>query len=106
MPPPKLLLIAIALVQASHSRVRVKFIEYISQLNELKRFSREATGTDLLFETSYNHVRGDTCKQCDKRRLVERKLRNTESVVHMVPLTCPLDSIWIAFFSSMIWGCI
>jgi nucleoside phosphorylase len=80
--PPKLLLNAIAKLQANHSRMQVKFVEYASQLNKLKKFSCEDTGPDLLFEASYNHVRGETCEQCNKKKLVEQKPRDTEIMVH------------------------
>jgi nucleoside phosphorylase len=80
--PPALLLNAITKLEANHSQKRTRLIEYTSKLNELHEFSRDAAGPDQLFEANYNHVKGDTCEHCDEQRLVERKPRDQEIMVH------------------------
>jgi nucleoside phosphorylase len=83
--PPALLLNAITQLEANHGRKQIGFVEYASQLNKLKIFTREAAGPDLLFKANYHHVGGGTCEQCeqcDPKRLVERKPRDEEIMVH------------------------
>lgn len=80
--PPPLLLKAIAQLEANHSRERVGFLDYLSQLSTLEKFKKEAAGPDLLFRADYEHVDGDTCAQCSQENLVERKPRDKEIMVH------------------------
>jgi len=80
--PPTILLNAVAKLQASHFRGRSRLLDYVSKLNGLPMFTREATGPDVLFEADYNHVEGATCEQCSGERVVDREPRGQEIVVH------------------------
>jgi len=80
--PPTILLNAVAKLQASHFRERSRLPEYISKLKGLSTFTHENAEPDALFEADYNHVGGDTCEQCSKERVVDRKPRSQEIVIH------------------------
>lgn len=80
--PPSLLLKAIAQLEANHSRDQIGFLDYISQLNKLPKFKREAAGPDILFMADYEHIDGETCAQCSAAKLVERKPRAKDIVIH------------------------
>jgi nucleoside phosphorylase len=80
--PPTILLNAVANLQAKHMRGRGKLAEYISKLDSLPDFGREAAGSDSLFEASYDHERGATCSKCSKDYIVDREARRQEVMVH------------------------
>ncbi|KAF9884070.1 hypothetical protein FE257_002300 [Aspergillus nanangensis] len=80
--PPPLLLKAIAQLEAYHNREQARFLDYVSQLNQLEKFKREAAGPDLLFKAECVHVNGDACVRHSAANLVERKLRGKEVMIH------------------------
>jgi nucleoside phosphorylase len=80
--PPTILLNAVANLQAKHMRGRGKLAEYISKLDSLPDFRREAAGSDILFKASYDHERGATCSKCSKDYIVDRRARRQEVMVH------------------------
>jgi nucleoside phosphorylase len=82
--PPTVLLNALAILEAKHMRGKHRLIEYISKLDSLPEFTREAAGPDTLFEASYDHHEkgAATCKDCDTIYLADRKLRKQELKVH------------------------
>jgi nucleoside phosphorylase len=80
--PPEILLNAISNIQADQLVGKSRLSEYLSKLQDIPIFQREHAGPDLLFQADYNHVGGDTCEQCNKQRLVGRKPRAEETVVH------------------------
>jgi nucleoside phosphorylase len=85
--PPTLLLNAIAKLEAKHDQEQVGFVDYVSQLNKLKKFKRELAGPDLLFKADYDHVDydhfdGEMCAQCSKENIIERKSRDREIMIH------------------------
>jgi len=80
--PPTILLNAVANLRANHFRGRSRLSEFLSKLNGLPGFAREAAGLDILFETEYNHEGGATCGKCNKDRLVSREPRVQEVVLH------------------------
>ena len=80
--PPTILLNAVAKLRANHYRQRSKLSEFLSKLNSLPDFTREAAGSDDLFEAEYNHEGGATCDKCNKNRLVVREPRTQEVLVH------------------------
>ncbi|KAH7115263.1 pfs domain-containing protein [Dendryphion nanum] len=82
MPPPTILLNAVANLKAQHVRGKCRLLEYVSKLSNLPGFNREATGPDDLFETNYDHQGGSTCDKCSKRHLKTRNPRAKEVVVH------------------------
>jgi hypothetical protein len=73
--PPTILLNAVAKLQAGHFRRRSRLLDYVSKLNGLPMFTRDAAGPDVLFEADYNHVEGATCEQCSEERVVDREAR-------------------------------
>jgi nucleoside phosphorylase len=81
--PPIVLLNAVANLRAKHMRGRGRLTEYLSKLNSLPEFTREAAGPDVLFNTTYDHKKGAaTCKECDSSYVADRELRKQELVVH------------------------
>ncbi|KAJ0419523.1 hypothetical protein BJY00DRAFT_313912 [Aspergillus carlsbadensis] len=80
--PPKILLEAVAKVQANHLRGQTRFHEYIAYLRGVPEFSPPDPAQDDLFEANYQHFDGDTCKNCDRERAVQRGARGNDMVVH------------------------
>jgi nucleoside phosphorylase len=80
--PPTVLLNAVANVQANQIRGRDRLLEYLSRLDGLPAFSREAAGSDKLFEAGYDHVRSATCAECKTEHTVTREVRREDVVVH------------------------
>ncbi|KAF9884870.1 hypothetical protein FE257_000937 [Aspergillus nanangensis] len=80
--PPKILLEAVAKLQASHLRGRTKFHEYISRFNSLPTFSSPNHQPDGLFDANYQHLGGSTCENCSNERLMTRVMRNEGVVIH------------------------
>jgi nucleoside phosphorylase len=81
--PPTILLNSLARLQANHSIGRSSLSIHLSTLSHLPLFAQDNIGPDVLFESSYNHISGTTCENCDKNRLVKRTLRGSpQPVVH------------------------
>jgi nucleoside phosphorylase len=80
--PPTVLLNAVANLRAKHMRGRGRLLQYSSKLNSLPDFSREAAGSDTLFEVEYDHVGSTTCGKCSTEHAVAREARREEVVVH------------------------
>jgi nucleoside phosphorylase len=80
--PPTVLLNAVANLRAKHMRGRGRLLEYSSKLESLPDFSREAAGSDTLFEVEYDHVGSTTCGKCSTEHAVAREARRQEVVVH------------------------
>ncbi|XP_014556052.1 hypothetical protein COCVIDRAFT_100906 [Bipolaris victoriae FI3] len=80
--PPPVLLHAVTNLKASHMRGKYRLSEYLSKLDSLPGFTREAAGSDTLFAATYDHEGGATCKHCDKSHLADREPREQEVVVH------------------------
>jgi len=79
--PPSVLLHAISELRALHYRGRSNLATYLSTFDRLENFSHSTAGPDVLFEASYNHIRGATCKQCSKEKEVKRTPRKGPDVV-------------------------
>jgi nucleoside phosphorylase len=80
--PPTVLLNAVTNLRAKHERGKCKLPEYLSRLDHLPAFTREAAGPDTLFTATYDHKGGATCKQCDTSYLADRESRRQEVMVH------------------------
>jgi nucleoside phosphorylase len=81
--PPIVLLNAVANLRAKHMRGRGRLAEYLSKLDSLPDFTREAAGPDALFSAAYDHKKGAaTCKECDSSYVADRESRRQELVVH------------------------
>jgi nucleoside phosphorylase len=84
--PPQILLAAVSKMRARHLGGRKQLNHYVSKACEkenLADFTRESAGPDDLFEASYNHIEGSTCKQCSADHLLKLDPRvKDEIVVH------------------------
>jgi nucleoside phosphorylase len=86
--PPKVLLTALATLQAHHLTEDSQIVGFVSNL-QAKMATRKAakftrpTQEDCLFQAEYDHVVSDTCMNCDRSRLVPRPPReHQEPVIH------------------------
>jgi nucleoside phosphorylase len=79
--PPTLLLNAIAKLEADRGQAEARFMKCFSKLNAWQEFSQEGVGPDVLFEPSYNHIDGETCTNCDLKRVIKRKPRGRDFLV-------------------------
>jgi len=79
--PPPILLSAVAKMRASHLRRRNNLPEHVSKLSHIPEFTRASAGPDILFEATYDHVGGQTCKTCSADQRVARQPREREDVV-------------------------
>jgi nucleoside phosphorylase len=80
--PPEILLHAISNIQADQLVGKSRLLEYLLKLKDIPVFQRENAGSDTLFQADYNHVGGNACDKCDKQRVVARKPRAEEIMVH------------------------
>ncbi|KAF2192911.1 purine and uridine phosphorylase [Zopfia rhizophila CBS 207.26] len=79
--PLDVLLNAVSNLRALHLRDRNNLATYLSAFNQLKNFSRNTAGPDLLFEATYNYIKGATCEQCNKGKVVKRTPRKGQEMV-------------------------
>jgi nucleoside phosphorylase len=79
--PPPILLGAVAKMRANHLRRRNNLPEHVSKLSNIPEFARASAGPDMLFEATYDHVGGQTCKMCSADQRVARQPRESEDVV-------------------------
>jgi nucleoside phosphorylase len=79
--PPTILLNGLAKLQANYLIARNSLSQYLSKLSHLPDFARDSAGLDVLYDSSYDHIGGSACKDCNKDRLVERSLRGSPEVV-------------------------
>lgn len=86
--PPPVLLTAVAKLQAEHrlkgSRIPTILSEAVARNPRVKeKFAYRGEDQDLLFDSEYDHPDGDTCNDCDIRRLVIRPARaSNDPVIH------------------------
>jgi nucleoside phosphorylase len=86
--PPKILLTALATLQAHHLTEESRIVEFVSNLqatiapHKAAKFTRP-TQEDCLYQAEYDHVASDTCMDCDQSKQVPRTPReHQESVIH------------------------
>jgi hypothetical protein len=86
--PPKVLLTALATLQAHHLTEDSRIVEFVSNLqakmapHKATKFTRP-TQEDCLFQVEYDHVASDTCIDCDPSKLFLRPPReHQEPVIH------------------------
>ncbi|OAL43444.1 ankyrin [Pyrenochaeta sp. DS3sAY3a] len=80
--PPMVLLNAVANLKARHLRGKNNLMDYLARLGRLPKYTREHAGVDTLFEATYNHNGGATCKECNKDYAIERAVLGQEVNVH------------------------
>lgn len=84
--PPKVLLTALATLQAHHLTEESRILEFISEVRAkmtpriAANFARPIR-EDLLYETDYDHRASDTCIGCDRSKLKSRPPRDHEEPV-------------------------
>ena len=80
--PPRILLNAVSNIQANQWVGKSRFLEYLSKLTDLPAFARGNAGPDVLFTAEYDHEGGATCERCSKEKVIERRSRGQEIMVH------------------------
>lgn len=75
--PPRILLSAVAKLQAYRDRGRSTIHGHVSILKNLPKFNQKRC-TDQLFQTSYEHKHGYHCDSCDKAMVVKREVREDD----------------------------
>ncbi|KAJ5823330.1 hypothetical protein N7447_005670 [Penicillium robsamsonii] len=90
--PPKVMLTALATLQAHHLTEDSRIVEFVSNLqaklalHKAAKFTRP-TQEDSLFQAGYDHVASDTCMDCDRSKLFSRPSReHQEPVIHYGPV--------------------
>ena len=78
-PPPRLLLNALAKVQALSLRGKYHFQSHLSKIDHIPEFRRDHAGPDILFESTYNHIGGSSCETCDREKLKKRMQKGREN---------------------------
>jgi nucleoside phosphorylase len=53
----------------------------LAVLDNETKLSREAAGSDVPFEQTYDDIEGATCEKCHKERTVERASRTAQEIV-------------------------
>ncbi|TIA19350.1 purine and uridine phosphorylase [Aureobasidium pullulans] len=80
--PPKLLLSVVTEARARYEVGESKHVQYLAKFSETtilkKRFSRNSTGQDKLFQPTYDHAGGTTCENCKSEMLLDRPLREVD----------------------------
>jgi nucleoside phosphorylase len=86
--PPKILLTALATLQANHLVEDSRIVEFVSNLqanmapHKAAKFTRP-TQEDYLFQAEYNHIASNTCLDCDRSKLIPRTPReHQEPIIH------------------------
>jgi nucleoside phosphorylase len=82
--PPTVLMANVQRLEAQHRRIGNQIPKYLSKM--LKRFPNmeeeylcPSMEHDHLFEATYNHKGGKTCRQCDQSKVVERAPRKNSA---------------------------
>ncbi|KAH0536395.1 hypothetical protein FGG08_006745 [Glutinoglossum americanum] len=79
--PPTILLNALARLQANRLRGRSNLSVHLSPLvSRLPDFASPGAESDILFESTYDHVGGPRCEQCSRDKIVARTQRIGEKV--------------------------
>lgn len=86
--PPKVLLTALATLQAHHLTEDSRVQEFLSSIqaklppHKAEKFARP-TQEDCLFQVGYDHVGSNTCINCDRSKLSPRRSRDhKKAVIH------------------------
>ncbi|KAJ5933712.1 hypothetical protein N7454_006041 [Penicillium verhagenii] len=85
--PPRILLNALAALQAEHESGESRVAEFLGSTRKLKKgvngYSHQGFANDRLFKPSYSHIGGRGCRDCDVEGRVERDERDdTDPEVH------------------------
>jgi nucleoside phosphorylase len=80
--PPAVLLANVQRLESQHRRIGNQIPKYLSEMLERfpimeEEYVYRGIEHDQLFEATYNHISGKTCRQCDRSKVVERNLRRS-----------------------------
>ncbi|KAF3121031.1 hypothetical protein TWF594_003461 [Orbilia oligospora] len=78
--PPQILLQALTKVQARHLRGETTLATHLAAIERHRNF-RRPSAADVLFKATYEHVSGETCKNCKGDEVVDRELREGNGIV-------------------------
>ncbi|GAM33366.1 hypothetical protein TCE0_004f00213 [Talaromyces pinophilus] len=79
--PPTILLSAVSKLKANHYRGLTQITKFLSVFHNIPTFSRENTGDDILFESTYEHTgKEKSCDFCNRDRQIQRKPRKDEQI--------------------------
>jgi nucleoside phosphorylase len=78
--PPAVLMANVNRLEAQHRRIGNQISKYLSEMlekfpNMEDEYIYPGMEQDQLFEATYNHKAGKTCRECDRSKVVERALR-------------------------------
>lgn len=76
--PDRRLLNALGALLAKHEEGETKFADHLKRIS---KFSYPGVENDRLYQSTYVHLRGDTCSSCDPRYLVDRPPRKTTDLI-------------------------
>ncbi|CAI6342480.1 unnamed protein product [Periconia digitata] len=80
--PPRILLNAVAKIQANEGLGRSQISRHLKKVSDRNpRFRRERAGVDILFDAAYDHVGGNTCEECDAAKQESRAPRRDSEKV-------------------------
>ncbi|KAF4462855.1 purine and uridine phosphorylase [Fusarium albosuccineum] len=79
--PPTVLLNALSKFRANRHRGRGSIEKHLSSFRHGSAFSRDNAGTDVLFESSYDHVQGENCDKCNVDQQMKRIPRKSADLV-------------------------
>jgi nucleoside phosphorylase len=79
--PPTILLSAIQRVRANAVRSQSILSKHLAKFEQIPQFIRKNAGGDLLYEATYDHEGGGTCKSCKPEQEVDREERGGEEIV-------------------------
>lgn len=68
-------------------RRRSSLSVYLPKLSHLPELARNNAGADILFESTFNHVRGPTCDTCSKREIIGADLTRKYRLCHCGTIT-------------------
>ncbi|CAD0018764.1 unnamed protein product [Aureobasidium pullulans] len=55
-------------------------VQHLAAFDQLASFTRDAAGPDVLFEATYDHIGGATCRDCNKEMEIKRPLRKDQAI--------------------------
>jgi nucleoside phosphorylase len=78
--PPAVLMANVQRLEAQHRRIGNQISKYLSEMLERfpdmeEEYVYQGMDHDQLFEATYNHKGGKTCRLCDRSKVLERVLR-------------------------------
>ncbi|EEU41490.1 uncharacterized protein NECHADRAFT_53987 [Fusarium vanettenii 77-13-4] len=79
--PPEILLNALSKLNTNQILGMSNLAHHLSTLSRSPVFTPQSAGPDILFESTYEHLGGDTCEGCDRNRQVRRYSRDSQEIV-------------------------